>query len=291
MAAQSAPPKKTSKKTGQKTAKKSATPPPILVINRQNIIGWLLVGVMGCGLMFLTGVLVGRNTMPLRFDMEALDEKLGNLKQSVLTNKIEAIDVIENLKSNRMPQVKPDDPHTLTPKYEKGEVHQAAVKPEASPAKEAAAPEGRAGEAAEAGRADSAGKQQEAQSSPPPEPVETKRARRKPAQAAAPETDQATDRETDREAGRKTAAARPVQAGGYTIQIASVKDPENAGKVRDRFLEKGYPAYCQKATVNGSTFHRIRIGPYPSREAAKKDYQSLEEAGVSAMMFLVDNSQ
>ena len=287
MAAQSAPPKKTSKKTGQKTAKKSATPAPILVINRQNIIGWLLVGVMGCGLMFLTGVLVGRNTMPLRFDMEALDEKLANLKQSVLTNKIEAIDVIENLKSNRMPQVKPDDPHTLTPKYEKGEVHQAAVKPEASPSAEAAAAEGGTGEAAEAGRADSEGKQEEAEASPLPEPVETKRARRKPAQAAAPES----DRETSRETVRKPAAARPVQAGGYTIQIASVKDPENAGKVRDRFLEKGYPAYCQKATVKGSTYHRIRIGPYPSREAAKKDYQSLEEAGVSAMMFLVDKSQ
>ena len=287
MAAKSASPKKSGTKAGQKTAKKSSNTAPILVINRQNIIGWLLVGVMGCGLMFLTGVLVGRNTMPLRFDMEALDQKLANLKQSVLTNKIEAIDVIENLKSNRMPQVKPDAPHTLTPKYEKGGGHQAAVKPEALPSKEAAAAEGRAGEAAEAGRPDSAGKQQEAQASPPPEPVETKRAQRNPAQAAAPETDQATDRET----ARKPAAARPVQAGGYTIQIASVKDPENAGKVRDRFLEKGYPAYCQKATVNGSTFHRIRIGPYPSRQAAKKDYQSLEEAGVNAMLFLVDNSQ
>ena len=283
MAAKSAPPEKSGTKAGQKTAKKPASPAPILVINRRNIIGWLLVGVMGCGLMFLTGVLVGRNTMPLRFDMEALDEKLANLKQSVLTNKIEAIDVIENLKSNRMPQVEPDDPHTLTPKYEKGEIRQAAVKPEASPSGEAAAAEGRSGEAAETRLADSEGRQGEAQASPPPEPVETKRARKKPAQAAAPEKAPET--------ARKPAAGQPVQAEGYTIQIASVKDPENAGKVRDRFLEKGYPAYCQKATVNGSTFHRIRIGPYPSRQAAKKDYQSLEEAGVSAMLFLVDNSQ
>lgn len=279
MAAKSAPPKKSGTKTGQKTAKKSASPAPILVINRQNIIGWLLVGVMGCGLMFLTGVLVGRNTMPLRFDMEALDEKLANLKQSVLTNKIEAIDVIENLKSNRLPQVKPDNPHTLTPKYEKTETHKAAVKPEALPSGETADAEGQTVKKADPAQAAAEKTQEKTQADKPSAPVETKRARRKPAAEAAPKT------------ARKPTAARPVQAGGYTIQIASVKDPENAGQVRDRFLEKGYPAYCQKATVKGSTYHRIRIGPYPSRQAAKKDYQSLEEAGVSAMLFLVDNSQ
>ena len=60
--------------------------------------------------------------------------------------------------------------------------------------------------------------------------------------------------------------------------------------VRDRFLAKGYPAYVKKADVNGKIWHRVRIGPYPSKEKARKDLQSLTDAGVSGMIFLAEDT-
>ncbi len=254
---------------------------PIFVINRQNIAGWLLVGVMACGLMFVAGVMVGRNTMPIRFDMQQLDEKLANLKQSVLTTKIKAIDVIENLKRDGMPEARSGDPHTIEPKYGKGgNIAKTPVTPAASgenpDSGKKRADRADSGETAAAPETDAAAKPVAAKS-PPEQPVKQK-----------------TDREkSDRQ---QAATSNPAKESGshgqgdnYAIQVASLKDPGSAYKVRDRFLEKGYPAYCKKASVNGVVYHRVRIGPYPDKEKARKDFSSLNEAGVGAMIFLVDD--
>jgi len=264
----------------QKNAKKKGAS-PIFIINRHNIAGWLIVGVMACGLMFVTGVMVGRNTMPIRFDMQQLDEKLANLKQSVLTTKIKAIDVIENLKKDRMPEAKPHDPYTLEPKYAKsGDISEAPVAPEAL-GKGSDRETGPADKPASA-RGDSAPENMETtepgDGQPPPEqPVETKTALNKNIR------DQAA-------ASQKTKRSTPYEpTDGYAIQVASLKNSESAYKVRDRFLGKGYPAYCSKASVNGTIYHRVRIGPYPNREKARKDFKNLTEAGVNAMIFLIDD--
>ncbi len=75
----------------------------------------------------------------------------------------------------------------------------------------------------------------------------------------------------------------------YTIQVTSLRDMDKANLVRDKFRQKGYPAYCQSIPVRGEVWHRVRIGPYPDRAIAEKDRQRLEEAGFDALMFTVDN--
>lgn len=266
----------------KKPAPKKSGGTPIFVINRQNLVGWLLVGVMACGLMFVAGVMVGRNTMPIRFDMQQLDEKLANLKQSVLTTKIKAIDVIENLKRDGLPEVKSGDPHTIEPKYGKsGHTAQTPVTP-------AALDDNSGSEKNPADNADSDEMAAASEKEPAAKPV-----------AAAPPAEQMEKSEPDRNKTARQQAAKPAPtkesgsaAGGgdrYAIQVASLKDPGSAYKVRDRFLEKGYPAYCKKASVNGVVYHRVRIGPYPDKGKARKDFESLSEAGVGAMIFLVDD--
>jgi cell division septation protein DedD len=276
MAAKSAPPKAAGRRR-----------PPILVIDRGNLIGWLLVGVTGCALMFVAGILVGRDSMPVRFDIQALDQKLGNLKESVLSGTMEEIDVLENVRRNPLPELGPETPHTLSPKYAKADSGKKPVAPEelpqASPAPPAEGgldgsqdsriiasqePENRPADTAE--EADTPG-EKEARSAPGP--AVTKRAQEKPKNTASvPLAD---------------TGGRSAEGDGYVIQVASLKDSANALKVRDRFLKKGYPAYLQKASVGGSTFYRIRIGPYPDRKSAAADRGRLSEAGVGAIIVSV----
>jgi cell division septation protein DedD len=261
----------------KKAAPKSRRPAPILVINRHNLFGWLVVGIVGCGLMFAAGVMVGRDTMPVRFDMERLDRKLANLKQSVLSSTVEPIDVIENMKTDSLPAVQAGKPHTLAPKYAKSDIEETpvsppALEPEAKQA-EARAP---AGKASGKETGDGGAPEPKADAADQPTPIK---------KAAAEKPEPAED------LPEAAAALRGKTKYGFAIQVASLKNAESAGKVRDRFLAKGYPAYCRRARINGSIYHRVRIGPYPSRENAQKDRESLADAGVDAILVVVDSAR
>jgi cell division septation protein DedD len=84
----------------------------------------------------------------------------------------------------------------------------------------------------------------------------------------------------------KTAAAGPGLQ--YAIQVASLREPEKAAVVRDKFRLRGYPAYCQSSEVQGVIWHRVRIGPYPDRQTADQDYMRLKEVGVDALVFVLE---
>jgi cell division septation protein DedD len=80
----------------------------------------------------------------------------------------------------------------------------------------------------------------------------------------------------------------PAGSKQYTIQVASLREAEKANIVKDKFRQKGYPAYCQSSPVRGEVWHRVRIGPYPDRAIAEKDCRRLEEAGFDALMLIVN---
>ena len=259
-----------------KTTRKKAGPRPIFIINRGNVLGWIFLAFFACGLMFVLGVLVGRDQAPIRFDIKRLDEKLAHLKQSVLTTKeIKPFDVIGNLKKEGFPEVAETDPHTVSPRYAKNEITEEPVSPEAlNPKPENPEPKTNAG----APEADLQPPESEATA---PEPEASVPNPDKPAPVKKPAVSK-----PKKQPPAETTASRHAGGEGYAIQIASLSDPESAATVRDRFLAKGYPAYVRAADVNGKTWYRVRIGSYPSKEKARKDLNSLKEAGVSAMIFL-----
>jgi len=263
-----------------KAAKQKAAPKPIFIINRGNVMGWIFLAFAGCGLMFILGVLVGRDQAPIRFDIKRLDEKLTHLKQSVLTTKeIKPFDVIGNLKKKGMPEVEETDSHTVSPRYAKKKMTEEPISPEAlHPNPKNPEPEPNSGEL------DDAGQRPESEAAPsPPEKTEPQP---DTSPEPAPVKKPAVSKPHRQASVQTTASTRHSGVDGFAIQIASLSDPESAALVRDRFLAKGYPAYCRKAAVNGKTWHRVRIGPYPSREKARRDLKNLTEAGVSAMIFL-----
>lgn len=195
--------------------------------------------------MFILGVLVGRNTAPIHFDMVSLDEKLARLQQSVLASGRQnpggqaripdeiSFEFYDKLKEKtEIDEHAAGRPRVLAPKYAKPTDPELRVKTGG----------------AEPGASEQAG------------------------------------------SGPAGSERGPGPAGTlYAIQVASLRDPEKAEQVRDKFRAKGYPAYTQVAVVEGKgRWCRVRLGPYADRGQAKDDLARLQKAGVDAMLFLAD---
>lgn len=202
----------------------------------------LLFVISAC--MFILGVLVGRNTAPVHFDMKSLESKLSGLETSVLADdkggQTEekqspygiSFEFYDKLKEKtEIDEYAAGRPRVLAPKYEK------------------------------------------------PEPSKIK-----PLRAAA---------EKEEEPG-PSSEIRPVkytesQEKKYAIQVASLRDPDKAEQVREKFSRKGYPAFTQMAVVEErGRWCRVRLGPYPNRKQAQDDLSRLQKAGVDAIIVLND---
>lgn len=252
-------------KTRQKSTPKhgSTGPTPTLT-------GWVLVFVAGA-CMFVLGVVVGRNTAPVNFDMANLDRKMTQLSPSVMAEEKNPdkpaakkdldkmpFEFYDKLKEETLDRDADSPPQVKTPRFEKqpektalayAEVKTAEKKTPVKPARnetssEAATPKEPA--------------KQDSQTAAASEP------------AAKP-------------------APKPAPKGAYAIQVASLRDPEKAETVRDKFRDKGYPAYTQQAMVEGKgQWSRVRIGPYRAKKQAQSDLARLHNAGVDAILFLTD---
>ena len=125
-----------------------------------NAIGWLALVFTASACMFILGVLVGRNTAPVHFDMENLDKKLSQLEKSVVAESAGQSggqEIPEDLSFEFYDKLKEKEeidehaagrPRVLTTKYNKPppseiQVEQAGEKPERKKAQKpkAAAPE------------------------------------------------------------------------------------------------------------------------------------------------------
>lgn len=74
-----------------------------------------------------------------------------------------------------------------------------------------------------------------------------------------------------------------ASAGRYVLQAGSYPDPKAADEAKAKLALAGFVAQIQPVTINGRTWHRVRLGPYASAsdlEAAKK---SLSDNGINAI--------
>lgn len=199
----------------------------------------LLFVISGC--MFVLGVLVGRNTTPVQFDIKNLENKLSGLETSVLADDKGKQKQEEEISFEFYDKLKEETgidehsagrPRVLAPKYEK---------PESS----------------ELG----------------------------PLLASAEKKKEETRRPADKMPSRSSGD----QDKKYAIQVASMRDPEKAEQVKEKFANKGYPAFTQMAAVEErGKWCRVRLGPYTSRNQAEDDLSRLQKAGVDAMIVLND---
>jgi DedD protein len=77
----------------------------------------------------------------------------------------------------------------------------------------------------------------------------------------------------------KKPAAQP-SSGNLTLQIAGYSTDEDAKQRRDKLVASGVTnAYVEHASSGGKSTYRLRVGPFPSREAAQAAQARLRALG------------
>jgi cell division protein FtsN len=235
----------------KKNKKVSLSKKPFLVLTRRAIFGWLAVIFLVCAWMFIIGVLVGRGTAPIKFDIAKLQKKLeaskGNLENQnqgltqegtgFLKDKTK-LDFYEVLPQNR--EDTKIDGKVLTPKVKE--------KIEPLPKKKSSA-----------NITASKPKKKKSQKSEPVKPRKSQ---------------QSTKKSNTKTSGKT-----------YTIQAASVKLVSDADRLVASLKKKGYPAYRAIGKIPGKgIWYRVRIGEYSSRADAGRMLQKLKKEGMKPIV-------
>lgn len=120
---------------------------------------------------------------------------------------------------------------------------------------------------------------------PKPEPAPAPAPRPVPEKPAAPErtrTDDGSVALALLEGRQPPQAARPAQpaSGNFILQVAAYTTEADARARRDKLAAAGVTnAYVESAVANGKTAYRLRVGPFPSRDAADAAQARLRQLG------------
>jgi cell division protein FtsN len=81
-----------------------------------------------------------------------------------------------------------------------------------------------------------------------------------------------------------TTGATTADTGAhYVLQAGSFPDAKEADTVKAKLALLGITAKVQTVTVNGKTWNRVRVGPYPSASALETAKKTLSDNGISAI--------
>jgi DedD protein len=71
---------------------------------------------------------------------------------------------------------------------------------------------------------------------------------------------------------------------GFSVQLAAFSDAYGANALTNKLKKAGFPAYTEPLTTTKGTLWRVRVGPYPSREAAASSRDKLKGEGYSGIV-------
>lgn len=71
---------------------------------------------------------------------------------------------------------------------------------------------------------------------------------------------------------------------GFSVQLAAFADDKGANALSNKLKRAGYPAYTEPLTTSKGTLWRVRVGPYPSRDAAAVSRDKLKGEGYSGIV-------
>ncbi|MEX0916442.1 MAG: SPOR domain-containing protein [Wenzhouxiangellaceae bacterium] len=72
--------------------------------------------------------------------------------------------------------------------------------------------------------------------------------------------------------------------GSYLIQAGSFRSAEDAEALKARLAMLGMVARIQRVTVNGQSWHRVRLGPFETARAADSARRELSENGFESIV-------
>lgn len=85
------------------------------------------------------------------------------------------------------------------------------------------------------------------------------------------------------DAAGQTAAVAPPTGIRYRLQAGSFRDPRPAEESKARLALLGISATVQSVNINGSTYHRVYVGPFTTAAEVEQVKQQLAGSGVQAI--------
>jgi len=219
---------------------------PFIVLNRRKVFGWSIVIFFLCAWMFVLGVLVGRDSAPVKFDIAKLQQKLERpdsetLKKEEEKTSKEPAAVRDKTKLEFYEALPEDRSDTTIPDIEKPDV--VSKKIESAPKK------------------NDTGSEKKDQSS-------------QGAGTDAAQPDKAAVQSKAEPSGKI-----------YTVQVAAFKNPEDADKFIAKLKAKGFPAYRAIGKISGQgIWFRVRTGEYKSRVQARSTLEKLKKFGMKPIL-------
>jgi cell division protein FtsN len=65
--------------------------------------------------------------------------------------------------------------------------------------------------------------------------------------------------------------------------VGAFPNPADAETMKAKLAMQGFVANVQSVSINGQTFHRVRLGPFPSASALEATKQRLASAGINSI--------
>lgn len=83
--------------------------------------------------------------------------------------------------------------------------------------------------------------------------------------------------------GRAAAPAEPMPPGRYWLQAGSFRRYEDADRRKAELALLGFSSGIQAVTLQGQTWHRVRIGPLESAAQTESARRRLADSGIAAL--------
>ena len=245
----------------KKNKKVSLSKKPFFVLSRRAIAGWLGAIFILCAWMFVIGVLVGRGTAPLQFDIDGLQSKLEvsgqDQKKGEVGQSRGESDIIKDKTKLDFYEALPEDRED-TKIDEKKSTQVISKKVEPLPDKK-----------------------------PPKTTAEKATQKSTPQKETAVKSGPVKKEAASPPLKQPVASKSKVQPSGkvYTIQVAAVKAAKDADRLVAQLKQKGYAAYSTISKVQGKgIWFRVRVGKYNSRTDARATKQKLEKTGMKPII-------
>ena len=235
-----------------------------LSLDNRQVVSLVMAGLVVLGMVFVLGVVVGKKLSSSERSTEAPD------LLTALDEKAAALDGATT---------KGASPLTFQDELTKKSSEPSQLPPRVEPPPRVAELSVKTPEAHFIHEADREGEEPEVDAPPPPPPVAVKPAEPAPLKAK-PDSVLPARTATHDAGGLKEAIARAQRPsetaanGAFTLQISASQDRGEADKFIARLKDKGYAPYLVEAQVAGKgTWYRVRMGRFPSKEAASRYLQ------------------
>jgi cell division septation protein DedD len=224
---------------------------PFIVMTRRKIAGWVFVIFFLCAWMFVLGILVGRGTAPVKFDIAAIEKKIEASKKDdpgkpgkVAAHKDSAT-LKDKTKLEFYEALKENSEDTKVPALQQPKIIKQKIE------------------------------------KPAPKAISQKAGAQKSQALKTSQKDAPTKEKVA--AVKKTSSTGPV----YTIQAASLKNAKDADQLIQKLKKSGYPAYRAIGKVQGrGIWFRVRIGEYKSKSEALGVLKKLKKDGLKPILVM-----